>query len=72
MPYMSNSYNKDTDQFVLPHGLICTFVLCCIEKLIVILLSFPVMHNQRCLLSHLLMFFVANIAINMNPDQTAP
>ena len=69
---MSNSNNKDTDQIVLLHGLICIFVLCCIEKLIVILLSFPAMNNQHCLLSHLLMFFVANIAINMYLDQTAP
>ena len=69
---MSNSYNKDADQFVLPHGLICNFVLGYIEKLIVILLSFPVMNNQHCLLSYLLIFFVANIAINMYPDQAAP
>ena len=33
---------------------------------------FPTIHNNCCLLSHLLCTLVAYIANNMDPDQTAP
>ena len=38
----------------------------------IIHLALSAIHYNCRLLSHLLMYFIASIANNMNPDQTAP